>query len=1039
MATPAVDSHALFHSVGDPLGPDLEALWLADEDALVRRLLDHPGASTPQADVVRRHAEPLLLAMRDAPAGLRIETLLQEYSLDTREGITLMCLAEALVRIPDRWTAERFLEDRLKDGDWSSHLGHSNTFWVNASTWGLLLAGKVCHPPAGIEGPADMLRSLVQRLSEPVLLAAVRQAMAVIGRQFIAGETITEAMANARQAARKGYCHSYDMLGEAALTDADTERYIAAYDAALEAMTRQENGERPDATLSIKLSAFHPRFEPRQPLALARLRHALMPILEKARRHDIPVTLDAEESWRLEPSLLLFRDLLALPAFRTWGGLGLAVQAYQKRALAVLRWLGALSRDLQVKIPVRLVKGAYWDSEIKWSQQQGLSDYPVFTRKESTDLHYQICAHYLLHDSHWLHPQFATHNAVTVGTILGIADTARGRSFEFQRLHGMGEALYDHLLLQRETAVSCRVYSPVGSFRELLPYLVRRLLENGANTSFVRHAGNHQEDDETLLQLPREALLQKTVLRHAAIAVPANLFGAQRENSEGIAIEARREREALVSAMAHWQHHVWQFGDAQTCHDPADPRRLTGTTPRHDTADCQEAMQRAASAFPEWAARPVDDRAALLDAIADRLEAHRPELCMLLMREAGKTLVNALGELREAVDFCRYYASQARSTLKGIDLPGPTGESNRLELHGRGVMLCISPWNFPLAIFTGQIVAALASGNCVIAKPSGQTSLIALRATDIMREAGIPEPVLHCLNAKAADIATVIDHPALGGVLFTGSNPVARELAIALASRHGPLLPLIAETGGQNAMIVDSSALPEQVIRDIAVSAFDSAGQRCSALRVVWLQEDIADTVLNGLKGHLAHLTPGDPLQIDTDIGPVISRDARDALEAHIDAFRAKGRLLFRGKQPATAMEGHFVSPAVIRLESMTELADEVFGPVLHVIRYKAGELDRIISEIRACGYGLTFGVHTRIESVWQRLAADIPAGNIYINRNMIGATVGVQPFGGQGLSGTGPKAGGPHYLQRLVHEKTVTRNTAASGGNADLLARLGE
>jgi RHH-type proline utilization regulon transcriptional repressor/proline dehydrogenase/delta 1-pyrroline-5-carboxylate dehydrogenase len=884
-----------------------------------------------------------------------------------------------------------------------------------------------------------MLRSLAQRLGEPVLLGAVRQAMSVIGRQFVAGETITEAMANARQAARKGYCHSYDMLGEAALTDADTARYIAAYDGALEAMARESHSQRADATLSIKLSAFHPRFEPRQPQAIARLRHALLPILEKARLNDIPVTLDAEESWRLEPSLLLFRDLLRLPAFRTWGGLGLAVQAYQKRALAVLQWLGELSAGQQVNIPVRLVKGAYWDSEIKWAQQHGLEDYPVFTRKESTDLHYQVCAHYLLHDRHLLQPQFATHNANTVGTILTLAESAHGRPFEFQRLHGMGEALYDHLLTRSETRASCRVYSPVGSFRELLPYLVRRLLENGANTSFVRHAGNSDEHSDTLLERPQDALASKRSLRHPSIPVPARLYGAQRLNSQGLAIEARRERDAFVADMSRWQHHTWQPGNPQIIRDPADQRRVTGSFPRHDAAHCLQAMERAAAAFPSWSERSVDERATLLEAIADRLQEHRPELCMLLMREAGKTLINAIGELREAIDFCRYYAAQARVSLNSIELPGPTGESNRLILQGRGVMLCISPWNFPLAIFTGQVVAALVSGNGVLAKPSRQTPLIALRTTEIMQEAGIPDSVLHCLCADGPAMEALIAHPALGGVLFTGSNPVARHLATTLAARPGGLLPLIAETGGQNAMVVDSSALPEQVIRDIATSAFDSAGQRCSALRVVWLQEDIADTVLEGLRGHLAHLTLGDPLQLDTDIGPVISRDARDALEAHIEGFRTKGRLLYRGPLPVNAPEGHFVAPAVIRLESMRELPGEVFGPVLHVIRYKAGELDRIIGEIRTCGYGLTFGIHTRIEGVWQTLAAKIPAGNIYINRNMIGATVGVQPFGGQGLSGTGPKAGGPHYLQRLVHEKTITRNTAASGGNADLLARLGE
>lgn len=1039
MATPAVDSHVPSLSVEGVLPSDIGSLYLAYEETLVRKLMEHPAASFPPPDTLRRHAEPLLAASREAPGGVRIETLLQEYSLDTREGITLMCLAEALVRIPDRWTAERFLEDRLRDGDWIHHLGHSDAFWVNASTWGLLLAGRLCQPPVDAEGPGDVLRKLAQRLGEPVLLGAVRTAMGVLGRQFVAGETITEALAHARQAVRKGYCHSYDMLGEAALTDTDTERYLAAYDGALEALARQQREHRADATLSIKLSAFHPRFEPRQPAALARIRHILLPLLGKARHHDIPVTLDAEESWRLEPSLRLFQDLIQAPSLRGWGGLGLAVQAYQKRALAVLEWLGAISREQHTQIPVRLVKGAYWDSEIKWAQQQGLCDYPVFTRKESTDLQYQVCAHYLLHGQHLLQPQFATHNAVTVGTILAMAESAHERPFEFQRLHGMGEALYDKLLTRSGNPIPCRVYSPVGSFRELLPYLVRRLLENGANTSFVRHARNELETSDMLLRTPFDLLVTKETLRHTAVPPPEHLYGSARRNSAGIAIDGHQERECLLAELAPWRHHAWMCGTGQSVHDPADQRRLTGSAPVHDRHSCLQAMARAASAFPAWTARAVEERARILETFGDLLEKHRAELCMLLMREAGKTLPNALGEIREAVDFCRYYAQQARLTLQPMGLPGPTGESNRLEVGGRGVMLCISPWNFPLAIFIGQVVAALVSGNCVLAKPSRHTPLLALRATDILYESGVPDSVMHCLCAGGSEIETLIGHPALGGVLFTGSLPVARTLAMSLASREGPLLPLIAETGGQNAMIVDSSALPEQVIRDIATSAFDSAGQRCSALRVAWLQEDIADTVLEGLKGHLAHLHVGDPLQIDTDIGPVISRDARHSLEAHIDRFRAQGRLLFRGRLPSNVPEGQFVSPAVIQLDSMNALQTEIFGPVLHVIRYKAGELDRIIAEIRASGYGLTLGVHTRIESVWQRLSSEIPAGNIYINRNMIGATVGVQPFGGQGLSGTGPKAGGPHYLQRLVHEKTITRNTAASGGNADLLARLGE
>lgn len=1041
MAVPAVNPH----SAEFPLSNAIREHHLLDEDTLLRRFLLHPGARLPAGGDVENLTLSLIDAIRHAPASIRIESLLKEYSLNTQEGITLMCLAEALLRIPDDYTADQFIEDRLQRGDWASHLGNSDAFWVNASTWGLLVAGKLFKNVPGKPGNDSLsasLAQLFQKISEPLALGAIRQAMTIIGHQFVAGETISEALQQARKEAPRGYAHSFDMLGEAALTDADVQHYMNAYETAIVALAGQEYQQRTQTSLSIKLSAFHPRFEPRQPEALAALRKNLLRVLEKARAEDIPITIDAEESWRLEATLEIFASVLTEPPFRQWGKLGLAVQAYQKRALPVLHWLGDISRKLQCTIPVRLVKGAYWDSEIKWAQQHGLQDYPVFTRKSATDLHYQLCARYLLGEEHRLLPQFATHNAHTVATLLTLASQYPNKRFEFQRLHGMGEALYDHLLdnpalagngIANSTKIKCRVYAPVGSFRELLPYLVRRLLENGANTSFVRQV--HQQDNTALTLSPAIRLKQQKTLHNDRIATPPRLYLPHRKNSRGLAIEDRSTQQTLKAQLQRFHQHQWAFSDDIAVYSPAQPQQQVGSYPSITAEQCIDAIENAQDGFDHWHAVAITERARLLERIADLYEENRVELIALLMRESGKTLPNAVGEVREAVDFCRYYAAQALQTLSPQILPGPTGESNRLLTEGRGVFLCISPWNFPLAILTGQIVAALVAGNSVLAKCSQLTPLIAARAVELMHTAGIPAQALHYLPAPASHVeSALLTHPALAGVMFTGSNVVAQRLQRALARRDGPMLPLIAETGGMNAMIVDSSALPEQVVKDVTTSAFDSAGQRCSALRVLYLQEDIADTVLNLLTGHLATLRLGNPWQWNTDIGPTISASARDDICAHISDMSTKGRLLYQAP-PATECQGYFVPPTLLRLQHLQELKQEVFGPVLHVIRYRAQALDEVIDQIKACGYGLTFGVHTRIERTWQRLVKEIPAGNIYINRNMIGATVGVQPFGGQGLSGTGPKAGGPHYLLRLVHEKTVTHNTSAIGGNAQLLA----
>ncbi|CBL46040.1 Proline dehydrogenase/ delta-1-pyrroline-5-carboxylate dehydrogenase [gamma proteobacterium HdN1] len=1045
-------------SIEFPLGNAIREHHLMDEDTLLRRFLLHPGARLSGSDEIDSLTHALIEAIRAAPAGMRMESLLKEYSLDTQEGLSLMCLAEALLRIPDDATAERFVEERLRRGDWGKHLGTSDAFWVNASTWGLLMAGKWFRPsaeksaasvPIYEKTAAEMFSSAgkilrnpdrlgaglgewFQRLSDPLALGAIRQAMHIMARQFVAGENMEDALHLARKEAKRGYFHSFDRLGEAAITATDVQHYLTAYETALTALANLPGSQRIHNSLSVKLSAFHPRFEPRQPEALAALRKNLLFILEKARAADVAVTIDAEESWRLEATLEIFGSVLCEPAFRRWGKLGLAVQAYQKRALPVLHWLGDMSRKLQCAIPVRLVKGAYWDSEIKWAQQQGLADYPVFTRKSATDLHYQLCARYLLGEEHLLYPQFATHNANTVATLMVLARQYPKRNFEFQRLHGMGEPLFDYLLATDES-VRCRVYSPVGSFRELLPYLVRRLLENGANSSFVHQVYN--EDIASLTRSPAVRLKNSKSLHNDQIVVPPRLFLPERMNSKGLAIEDRGVQQKLRAQLQRFQHYRWQADATLPVYSPANSQDLVGCYPQFRISDCERAMEMASLAQSSWRQTQIADRARILERIADQFEENRTELIALLIRESGKTVVNAIGEVREAVDFCRYYAAQALLVLTPRTLNGPTGESNQLITEGRGVFLCISPWNFPLAIFTGQIVAALVAGNCVLAKCASLTPLIAARAVQFMHQAGIPPQVLHYLPASASHVEhTLLSHPALAGVIFTGSGSVAVRINRALAQREGAILPLIAETGGLNAMLVDSTALPEQVVRDIAVSAFDSAGQRCSALRVLFLQEEIADRLLTLLKGHLETLRIGDPWRWNTDIGPAISASARDEIIAHISSQASEGNLLFQAL-PAADSHGYFIPPTVLKLRHLSELDHEIFGPVLHVIRYSTDEFDAVIRQINSCQFGLTFGVHTRLDQTWQRLEQEISAGNIYINRNMIGATVGVQPFGGRGLSGTGPKAGGPHYLLRLVHEKSISNNTSAIGGNAGLLS----
>lgn len=1034
---------AAFYAAGEfPFNDAISQQMLMAEETCVEQLLQHYQPDDNRIGSVTTLADELAQAARSPLNGMRVESFMQEYGLDNQEGVLLMCMAEALLRIPDTTTAERFLADKLQGGNWSQHLGHSSTFWVNLSTWSLVLTGKLISrddsQPAGL---SKRLRKLVRRLGEPLALTAVRQAMMMIAHQFVAGETIDSAIAANQEARNKRYFHSYDMLGEAALCQNDVDRYLDAYRNAIVALAKA-HGDNPQlASLSVKLSALHPRFELRQTAGLSALRDNLHSVLSLAHEHNVAVTLDAEESWRLEPTLTLFADLLGCEPFRRWGRFGLAVQAYQKRALGVIDWLISLSKSIHCQIPVRLVKGAYWDTEIKQAQLLGLKDYPVFTQKTHTDLSYLVCAQRLFDERHFLYPQFATHNAYTIASILAWSDQHPHCQFEFQRLHGMGEALYDHLLSQFEQH-HCRVYAPVGSHRELLPYLVRRLLENGANTSFVRLL-NQPIDLRYLLEDPGQAIRHSGLKRHPHLVTPPRLYSPERPNSLGINLETRASLTELQNDLVPLLNHTWSFGATDVPAEarlallsPANQQDSVGHITLLNEADCQQHFAKASAYAARWRCSPVDQRADWLHKAGELLEAHRLELVTLLMREAGKTLVNALGEVREAADFCYYYAAQARKHLaEPVELTGPTGESNQLFLEGRGPLLCISPWNFPLAIFTGQMAAALVAGNPVLAKPSLSTPLVAARTVDLFHQAGFPAESLHLLPTRARTLEnTLLKEPQLAGILFTGSTETANHLNRVLANRPGPIVPLIAETGGLNAMIVDSSALPEQVVRDVVTSAFDSAGQRCSALRVLFVQNDVRERVLNLLCGYLDTLNIGQPSQWETDIGPVISAAAKQHLDHHIARFQASGRVIYQAPLPEFCAQGYYVPPTLIALDTLSELREEVFGPVLHVIGFDVERIDDLIDDINATGYGLTLGVHSRISEFCSLVAQRARVGNVYINRNMIGATVGVQPFGGNGLSGTGPKAGGPHYLLRLVNEKTCSINTAAIGGNTTLL-----
>ncbi len=1032
MSTPSIAADSDLSAVSDdPLRRAIDAACRRGEAACVAGLLAEwqaGGASRVDPAAVRAQAAALVDAVRARRRGrVDVARLLHEYPLDSREGLALMSLAEALLRIPDATTADRLIRDRLAQGDWSAHLGHSGSLLIEAATRGLLLGGRL----AGAHAGGDPLGRLLARGGEPLLRRGIDLGMRLLGRQFVMGETIGGALARSRAGVARGYVHSFDMLGEAALTGADAERYARAYADAIEAIGRAAGGAGPRAGpgISLKLSALHPRYCRAQ---RARVRAELLPrlkaLLLRAKTHDLGVNIDAEEADRLALSLDLFEALVADPDLAGWTGLGFVVQAYQKCCPAVIDHLLALARRSGRRLPLRLVKGAYWDSEIKRAQVDGLDDYPVYTRKAHTDLAYLVCAERLLAAPDAVYPQFATHNAQTLACLLRLAAAHGVDDYEFQCLHGMGEALYDGLA---GSGHRCRIYAPVGSHATLLPYLVRRLLENGANTSFVNRLEDAALDTEALLADPLETVVRDGGTPHPAIPRPPALYGARR-NSAGVDLAGEAPLHAFACALEALRARHWQAapllaqplpggapGGAEggrPVRNPARHAEIVGHVHEADAATVARAIEAAAAFAGDWHATPAARRAELLEKAADLFEGERDALCSLCIREAGKTWANAVAEVREAVDFCRYYAQQARGMwAETPEIPANPGGGG---MGSPGPVACISPWNFPLAIFVGQVAGALAAGSPVLAKPAGQTPLVAALATSLFHRAGVPPAALQFLPGRGETVgAALVGDPRVRGVVFTGSGEVAQSINRALARRPpGSAEPrLIAETGGQNAMIVDASAHPEQVVRDVLTSAFDSAGQRCSALRVLCLQEEIAGPVLGLLRAAMGELAVGDPACLSTDVGPLIDAAARDAVEVHVAACRAAGRPVFRLPLPAGCAGGSFVPPTLIGIDTPADPGREVFGPVLHVLRYRHAELDALIEAINATGHGLTCGLHTRIDATVGRVAARIRAGNLYVNRNMIGAVVGVQPFGGEGRSGTGPKAGGPLYLPRLA------------------------
>lgn len=1030
----------------------LRSYYRLGEEQLIPELLKEAALLPEQLEAVQQTARQLIEGVRKKKVkAISVENFLQTYDLSSEEGLALMCLAEALLRIPDEQTQIKLIQDKISSVDWGDNIGKVDSFAMNIATLGLATTDMMLRWGLDKSGFIGALGSIGRKMTQPVIRQSINQAMKMLGQQFVMGETIEKAVERAQPGEVKGFRHSYDMLGEGAKTSADAERYFNAYCQGIEVVaTHRNQGNIFDQpSISVKLSALHPRYELVQK---DRVFKELYPKIHElcllAKQKEIALTIDAEESERLEISLEIIEHLCQSPQLSDWNGLGLAVQAYQKRAPAVIDWIVSIARKYQRRFSVRLVKGAYWDSEIKKTQEKGLSDYPVYSRKVYTDISYLVCVKRMLQHQAEIYSQFATHNAYTVATIMELAKHYQA-DYEFQRLHGMGEPLYEQFVTP---ATPCRIYAPVGQHRDLLAYLVRRLLENGANTSFVNKIHDTSIPVESLLVDPIAEAHKLKTIAHPHILNPKALFLPTRLNSQGLDLSnpivldelsryfqkftKQKPIMAVPSTLANTEANRITY----EIKDPGNRDYCIGSCTLASDEDLKLAVRQAEEAFSSWTLTPVSERANLLDKLADKLEENYFEFISLLVYESGKTVNDAIAEIREAADFCRYYANQARLTLKTPQaLPGPTGEHNELSLHGRGVFVCISPWNFPLAIFLGQVAAALVTGNTVIAKPAQQTPLVAYKVCQLAHHLGISRHVLHFMPAKGSAISSVVLSDAcIAGVAFTGSTEVAWTLNQTLSARQAAIAPLIAETGGINAMIVDSSALPEQVVTDVIASAFQSAGQRCSALRLLFIQDDVAERTLEMLAGAMQELKIGHPALFSSDIGPVIDSSARAHLEKHLMHLQETGELISMTPAATNEHEGNYFQPQAWELPTATALTTEVFGPILHVVRFKAENLDATVTQINSKGFGLTLGVHSRIDKTVELIRKHARVGNLYVNRNMIGAVVGVQPFGGEGLSGTGPKAGGPHYLLRFCVERTFTQDTTAAGGNASLLATMG-
>ncbi len=1021
--------------------PPFSAAYAPDDEPLAAALLADAALSKEAEARIDARALRLIDFARARPHRIGgVEDLLREYSLSSEEGVALMVLAESLLRVPDGLTADRLIKDKLASSGWSHHGGDS--LIVAAAAWALGFSARVIGKETT---PESVVLALARRIGISAVRAAARQAVQLIGSHFIFGQTIEEALARARSRDGSGYRYSYDVLGEGARTAEDAKRYFQSYAHAIEAIGNAAGAgplpQRPG--ISVKLSALHPRYEPlSRPRVLAELAPEVLRLAAMAKRYNLNFTIDAEEADRLELSLDIIGQLLGDPSLAGWDGFGFAVQAYQKRAQAVIAYVADYARRAGRRLMVRLVKGAYWDTEIKRAQEQGLAGYPVFTRKAMTDLNYLACAKQLLGMRGLIYPQFATHNALTIATIVELAGDNAG--FEFQRLYGMGSDIYSALRAELFPAPACRIYAPVGSHKNLLAYLVRRLLENGANSSFVAQLADPHAERSALVVRPQAIVGSKDNARAKDLCLPPDIHMPARKTASGIAFGDRKAVAAILGRIAKSQYPrearpvisgTRQPGSVRDVVSPIDGTKI-GTVREASLDILNEAARQARDGFCQWSRVPAGIRAACLNRAASLLEAEAPAFLRLLQIEGGKTLADAIGEWREAIDFCRYYAQEARRLFsQAAVMPGPAGEDNSLCCHGRGVFVCISPWNFPVSIFLGQVTAALAAGNGVLAKPAEQTPLIAYAAVNLLHRAGVPTEALHFLPGGSGTGEGVVSLPGIAGVAFTGSLETAARINRTLAGKDGPIPVLIAETGGINAMIADATALLEQVCDDVLTSAFRSAGQRCSALRLLCVQEDIADDLLAMLCGAARELLVGDPRDPQTDIGPIIDGDAAAGLNSYVAAMRGQAILRFSGGLPQhTPPGGFYVPPHIFEIAHVNNLKREIFGPILHIVRYRASELDRLLDAIALTGYGLTLGIHSRIGATIEQILARRLAGNCYVNRNMIGAVVGTQPFGGFNLSGTGPKAGGPNYLARFCREQTITINTAAAGGDATLI-----